>query len=307
MEPGGPQQLVQVPGYEPSRGEPMNIQHNLVDPGYFAAMGIPIVEGRGFLASDGAAEPSDSEGAERWTPAVVNRRFAERFWPGESPLGKTFHAGGMGHEVVGVVPTGKYQRLGEEPTAFMYFPWPAHRAGELTLHVRTGADAASVLPLLRNEVAGLAPGLPLYDLKTMDQHLALALLPARVAASLLGGFGAICLLLLSLGIYSVVARHVSHRTRELGIRVAMGAEPASATRLVLGEEVRVVGVGVLLGMAGALGVGRLVKSVLYSGDALDPAVLVGAPLFLALVAAGASYFPARRAAGVDPAQALREE
>lgn len=307
MEPGGPQRLVQVPGYEPAPGEPMNIQVNLVDPGYFAAMGIPVVEGRGFRPSDGSMEPSNHEGGERWTAAVVNRRFADRFWPGESPLGETFFAGGMGHEVVGVVPTGKYQRLGEAPTAFMYFPWPAHRAGEMTLHLRTATDAASVLPLLRREVAGVAPDLPVYDLKTMDQHLALALLPARVAAFLLGGFGAICLFLLSLGIYGVVARHVSYRTRELGVRVAMGAEPRSATRLVLGEEARVVGVGVLLGLAWAMGVGRLVEGVLYSGDAMDPAVLVGAPLFLALVAAGASYVPARRAAGLDPAQALREE
>jgi predicted permease len=370
LEPGGPQQLVEVPGYEPARGESMNIQHNIVDPEYFAAMGIPVVEGRGFLASDGVVglrdrargspdgvgealagagessdgagglantgrgssnpgrnstdpgrnsttpgrnssrrpvQPSIQAGAEQWTAAVVNRRFAERFWPGENPLGKTFLAGSMRHEVVGVVPTGKYQRLGEEPTAFMYFPWPTHRAGEMTLHVRTATDAASVLPLLRREVGAVAPGLPLYDLKTMDEHLALALLPARVAAFLLGGFGAVCLCLLSLGIYGVVARHVSQRTRELGIRVAMGAEPGSATRLVMGEEARVVGVGVLLGLAGALGVSRLVESALYSGDALDPAVLVGAPLFLALVAAAASYFPARRAAGVDPAQALREE
>jgi hypothetical protein len=238
---------------------------------------------------------------------VVNRRFAERFWPGESPLGKTFFSGGTGHEVVGMVPTGKYQRLGEAPAAFMYFPWPAHRSAEMTLHVRSAVDAASVLPLLRRELGAVAPGLPLYDLKTMDEHLSLALLPARVAAFLAGGFGGVCLFLLSLGIYGVVARHVAQRTREIGIRVAMGAEPGSATRLVLRDELRVVAVALLLGVAAALGVSQLVESVLYTREALDPVVLVGAPLFLALVVAGASWLPARRAAGVDPAHALREE
>lgn len=307
MEPGGPQQLVDVPGYEPSRGESMNIRHNIVDPGYLEALGIPVVEGNGFTNPEGAVDLSEPESDGGWTEAIVNRRFAERFWPGVSPIGKTFLAGGLMHEVVGVVPTGKYQRLGEEPTAFMYFPWPAHGASEMTLHLRTAMEPASILPLLRREIGAVAPGLPLYDPRTMEQHLALALLPARVAALLLGAFGAICLFLLSLGIYGVVARHVSHRTRELGIRVAMGARPWSATRMVLRQEGRVVAVGLLLGLAGALTLSRPIESLLYSGNALDPAVFVGAPLFLALVAVGASFFPARRAAGVDPARALREE
>ena len=307
MEPGGPQQLVDVPGYEPSRGESMNIRHNIVDPGYLEALGIPVVEGSGFTDLEGAVELSEPGGGGGWREAIVNRRFAERFWPGVSPIGKTFLAGGLMHEVVGVVPTGKYQRLGEEPTAFMYFPWPAHGASEMTLHLRTAMEPASILPLLRREIGAVAPGLPLYDPRTMEEHLALALLPARVAALLLGAFGAICLFLLSLGIYGVLARHVSHRTRELGIRVAMGARPGSATRMVLGQEGRVVAVGLLVGLAGALTLSRPVESLLYSGNALDPAVFVGAPLFLALVAVGASFFPARKAAGVDPARALREE
>ena len=149
--------------------------------------------------------------------------------------------------------------------------------------------------------------MPLYDVKTMEDHLALVLLPARLGAVLLGIFGALCLFLLSVGIHGVVAYQVSHRTREVGIRVALGADPGSATGLVLGQEVRVVVVGVLIGLAGALVTGRLVASVLYSRDALDPTVLVSAPLFLVIVATAASYLPARRAARVDPAQALREE
>jgi len=307
MEPGGAQQLVEVPGYQASRGEPMNIQYNIVDPGYFAAMGIPLEEGRGFLSSDEVVELGAPGGRQRGTVVVVNRQFADRYWFGEPALGKRFQAGGMWHEVVGVVATGRYQRLGEDPTAFMYFPWPAHRSGEMTLHVRTATDPGSVLPLLRGVVGAMSPGLPLYDMKTMDEHLSLALLPARVAAFLLGGFGAVCLFLLSLGIHGVVSRHVGQRTREMGIRVAMGAAPGSATRLVLGGEARVVVAGLVLGLACAWAIARLVEGILYSGRALDPAIFLGAPFFLGLVAGLASWLPARKAAGLDPAQALRVE
>ena len=294
----GAQRLVDVPGYQPSRDESMNIQYNIVDHGYLSIMGIPVVEGRGFVRSDGAEDA---------LVAVVNRRFAERFWPGQSPIGQTFEAGGLVLEVIGVVPTGKYQTLGEEPQAFMYFPWPALRSDQMTIHIRGATEVAALFPLLRGELEAMAPGMPLYDVKTMEDHLALALLPARVGAILLGIFGALCLFLLGVGIHGVVAYQVSQRTREVGIRVAMGAEPGSATGLVLGQEARVVAVGVVIGLAGALATSRLVESVLYSRDALDPAVLVGAPLFLVIVATAASYLPARRAARVDPAQALREE
>jgi predicted permease len=294
----GAQQLVEVPGHQPSRGESMNIHHNIVDSGYFSSLGIPLMEGRGFVESDGELGG---------TSAIVNRRFADRFWPGESPIGKAFEAGGRGWEVVGVVPTGKYQRLGEDPMAFMYFPWPNFQSGAMTIHVRTAAGPTTIFPLLRREVESIAPGLPLYDMKSMKDHLAFALLPARISATVLGIFGALCLVLLSVGIHGVVAYSVSRRTREVGIRVAMGAEPASATALVLGEEGRVVIIGVLLGLAGALAATRLLETLLYSRDGSDPTVFLGAPLLLAAVAGVASYLPARRAARVDPAKALREE
>jgi hypothetical protein len=276
----------------------MNIQNNFVGPDYFASMGIPLTEGRPFRVSDG--------GGDRGV-AVVNRTFADRFWPGRSAIGRSFQAGGRGWEVVGVVPTGKYRRLGEEPTPFMYLPWPTAFSSEMTLHVRTLVDPTTIIPVLRREVEAEATGLPLYQVETMEDHLAFALLPARLVAVVVGIFGALCLVLLGVGIHGVVAYSVSRRTREVGIRVAMGAEPRSATTLVLREESGIIISGLIIGLAGALTASPVVERVLYSGEGLDPAVMVGAPLFLLLVAGVAAYLPARKAALVDPCQALRGE
>jgi ABC-type antimicrobial peptide transport system permease subunit len=141
----------------------------------------------------------------------------------------------------------------------------------------------------------------------MKEHLGFALLPARLAGIVLGGFGAFCLLLLAVGLHGVVAYTVSQRRREVGIRVAIGAEPRSATTEIMREEIRVVLAGVVMGIGGALAASRLLEGVLYSGKAVDPMVLLGAALFLMVVAAIACYSPARRAAQVDPVQALRSE
>lgn len=304
LEPGGAQQLVEIPGYVPSPGETMNLQYNVVDTAYFTAMGIPMSEGRGFVASDGAVAPGRGGTP---TAAVVNRRFADRFWPGRDVVGRTFRAGGRPHRIVGVVPTGKYQRLGEAPQAFFYLPWPAFRADEMRLHVWTAGDASSMRPVLRKETEIVGAGMSPYDVHTMEEHLALALLPARLSATLLSVLGVVCLLLISAGIHGVVALSVSRRSREVGIRVALGARPAGATGRVVREEARVVLVGLAVGLTGALAAHGWMETLLYSGEALDPAVLLGAPLTLAAVAALASYLPARKAARVDPAQVLRED
>lgn len=294
----GSQRSVEIPGYRPSRGESMNVQADFVDPEYFALMGIPVLEGRAFRGADGSPDGS---------ALIVNRRFADRFWPGEDPIGKAVVANGRAWQVVGLVPTGKYRSLGEEPTAFMYFPWPTLHSPSMTIHIRTTADPGSMVPLLRREVAAIDPDLPLYDVRTMKEHLGFALLPARLAGIVLGGFGAFCLLLLAVGLHGVVAYTVSQRRREVGIRVAIGAEPRSVTTEIMREEIRVVLAGVVMGIGGALAASRLLEGVLYSGKAVDPMVLLGAALFLMVVAAIACYSPARRAAQVDPVQALRSE
>jgi predicted permease len=298
LQIGGAQRGVEIPGYQPSAGESMNVYHNAVDSAYFAAMEIPILQGRGFRQSDG--EPSGRA-------IVVNQDFADRFWRGQSPLGKIVVANGGEWEVVGVVPTGKYLSLGEEPTAFMYFPWPKCRGPEMTVHIRVSEDPTAMIPQIGREAESVDPNLLLYDIKTMKDQLALVLLPARFGAVVLGTFGALCLVLLSVGIYGVVAYTVSRRTREVGIRIAMGAEPRNMTLHVLREQMWVVLIGVAVGVAGALAASPLVESVLYSREAFEPAVLLIVPLFLLAVAAVACYLPARRAAMVDPVQALRSE
>jgi hypothetical protein len=344
----GSQRRVQVPGYEPGTGESMNIRTNVVGPGYFAAMGIPMVEGREFLESEAGARVSEGErevavggtpysppeandaGEETRgrsaqgtmtepegnaggvpdaspTPVVVNQSFARRFWPDGSPLGRTFDAGGVLSRIVGVAADGKYQRLGEEPMPFFYLPWPRFRSDVITLHVRTAGDPKAVLSGLRLEAEAVAPGLALYDVETMDDHLAWALLPARAAALALGGFGLLCVILLSVGVHGVVSLSVGRRTREVGVRLALGASPRNAARMVMSEEGRVVMVGLAFGLVGAFVVARILDRILYAGHGLDPRVFLGAPLLLAAVAAAAAWGPARRAATIDPAQALREE
>lgn len=290
--------LVSIPGYQPSQSESMSVFNTFVDPEYFATMGIPILEGRAFRDSDGDAGGS---------ALVVNRRFAERFWPGESAIGKRVETADAVWEVVGVVPTGKYQRLGEEPTAFMYFPWPRLVSSTMTLHVRTAESPSSVLPLLRREVEALDPNLPVFNVTTMNDHLGLSLLPARLGGVVLGVFGGLCLVLVSVGIYGVVAHSVSRRTREVGIRIAMGALPRGVTAKVIGEELRIVLIGLAAGIAGALAASGPIGSLLYTRSGMEPAVFLAAPAFLAVVAVVASYLPARTAARVDPVQALRSE
>jgi ABC-type antimicrobial peptide transport system permease subunit len=206
-----------------------------------------------------------------------------------------------------VVPTGKYRSLGERPLPVMYFPWPRMYDSEMTVHVRGAGTSAPLGPLLRREVEAIDASLPLYDVKTLEDHLAFALLPARLGAIVLGVLGALGLILLMVGINGVVALSVARRTRELGIRVAVGGEPSGVGLRALWEEVRVLGVGLLLGVGGGMGAGWLVRSVLYSGSGFDPVVMVGVPLVLMAATMVAAYGPARRAVGMDPTEALRAE
>ncbi len=289
---------VGIPGYTPGKNENMSIQNSSVTPGYFAAMGIPLREGRPFRAQD-------DSGA---VPVmVVNQQFVHRFWPGQDALGKTVHVHGRDWTVVGVVPTGKYFSLGEEPTAFMYTPEAQDWSYGLQIAIRTHGDPMAEVPALRRAVAALDPNMPLSNVRTMENHLGIALLPARVTGWALGVFGLLGLLLASLGIYGVMAYSVSQRTREIGIRMAIGAGSAAVIRLLMRQGLTLVLVGTVVGLAGAVGAARLIQGQLYGGHGLDPVTFVAVPVVLILVAMGAIWIPARRAAGLDPVTALRQE
>lgn len=295
---GGSDRGVEVPGYEFREGELRSIMYSLVTEGYLEAMGVRLLEGRTFTRQDDAsAHPV----------LIVNKRFADRFWPGESAIGKVVHTAGEDRTVIGVVETGKYRSLGEPPSEFMYLPQRDLFTSGMTLVARTATNPRNVMADLRSVVRRMDPDLPLYDVQTMENHMGIALLPAALGGAILGIFGLLGLTLAAVGIYGVMAYSVSRRRRELGIRVALGADRLRVQKLVVGEGMRLTLVGVVVGLLGAAGGSRLVKGLLYNVSALDPAAFVGVPVVLVAVAALAVYLPARRAARVAPMTALKTE
>jgi predicted permease len=289
---------VEVPGYTPAPNEGMSINYNTTAPGYFEAMGIRMTEGRDFTVRDDSAAPP---------VLVVNQRFADRFWPGQDPVGRTVRVGQRDHTVVGLVPTGKYRRLGEDPTPFMYIAQAQHWQAGMILFIRTDGDPEAVIPVLRSEVAALDPDLPLSYLQNMNNHLGIALLPARLVGAVLGVFGVLGLALAAVGIYGVMSYSVSQRRREMGIRMAIGAGGTAVVGLVMRQGLTLVLVGTAIGLAGAFGASRLIRGALYGGSVLDPLTFTLVPVVLVGVAVLAIWVPARRASAVDPMVALRQE
>ncbi|KPJ83855.1 MAG: hypothetical protein AMS19_02950 [Gemmatimonas sp. SG8_23] len=295
---GSSDRTVNVPGYEFAEGERASLHYTYVSEGYVEAMGIELAEGRSFTRQDDENGPP---------VMIVNQRFADRFWPGQSALGKIVETGGREWEVIGVVETGKYNSLGEDPTEFMYFPLRIMFRSDRVLVARAEGDPQAVLQRVQQIVRAADPEMPVYDVRTMEDHMGIALLPARLAGSVLGIFGLLGLTLAAVGIYGVMAYSVSQRTRELGIRVALGADRGSVLQLVLGEGLRLAALGTLIGLGGALAAAQLVRGLLYNASPIDPIAFTLVPLTLLGVAALAVYLPARRAARVDPIGALKSE
>jgi len=289
---------VEIPGYEFAEGESSLVEFVLVTDGYLGALGVPLLEGRLFDRSDDADAPP---------VIVVNRAFAARFWPGESAIGKAVTTNGRQREVIGVVETGKYHSLGESPTEFMYLPHREDTWFGMTLVARTSANPLGTLGGIREIVRRLDPNLPLHDVRTMEDHVGTALLPARLNVYVLGAFAVLGLCLAAVGIYGVLAHSVARRTREIGIRTALGADKSTIQRLVLGEGLKLAMGGTALGLIGAVGATRFVKSLLYGVSAFDPVAFGVVPLLLLGVAAVAVFLPARRAASVEPVTALKGE
>lgn len=286
---------LRIDGYEPAPGEEVVIDYNNVGPGYFETLGIPVA-GRGFDLRDG------EDGA----PAmVVNETMARRYWPGRSALGGRVRCQGRDFTVVGIAGDGKYNRLGEPPKAFFYVPILQLYRSRAVIHLKTAGDPLELAPTLRAEVLRLDPNLPLSAVKSMRQHLRLSLFNQRLAASFLGAFGLLALVLATVGLYSVVRYTVSQRTRELGVRMALGAQPGDVARMVLREGMVLALAGLAAGLAGAFAVTRFLEGQLLGVSATDPLVFAGVALLLAGVCALASWLPARRAAAVDPMTALR--
>ncbi|MGW8266099.1 MAG: ABC transporter permease [Longimicrobiales bacterium] len=295
---GGSDRSVEVPGYEFAEGELRSLMYSLVTEGYLETMGIRLLEGRTFTRQDDGSGPP---------VIIINQRFADRFWPGQSALGKVVTTAGGDRTVIGVVETGKYRSLGEAPSEYMYLPQRERFTSGMTLVARTAADPETVLRGLRDLVRGMDPDLPLFDVQTMEDRMGIVLLPAALGGTVLGIFGLLGLTLAAVGIYGVMAYSVSRRRRELGIRVALGADKARVLKQVLGEGMRLTVVGMGAGLLGAAGAAQLVKGMLYNVSALDPVAFVVVPVVLMAVAALAVFLPARRAASVAPMTALKTD
>lgn len=289
---------VSVPGYTPAENEGMSIHYATVNPGYFATLGVALVEGREF-------EARDDSGSVR--ALVVNQRFVDRFWPGEKGEGRTVRTAGRDYTVIGVVPTGKYLRLGEAPLAHMWFVQSQLWNAGSTVLLRTRGDPMAILPMVRREVAALDESMPVSNVRTMDKHLGISLLPARLTGAALGVFGLLGLVLASVGMYGVMAYSVSQRTREIGIRMAIGATARNVVGLIMRQGLTLVLIGTSIGLAGSWGASRLLRGVLYGENTTDPMTFIVVPLVLLAVAAVATFLPASRAARVDPAVTLRAE
>jgi predicted permease len=273
---------------------------NYVSPGYFRTMEIGL-RGRDF---------TEQEDKKESRVAIVNETFARRFFPNQDPIGKRFNYDGPNEpfwEVIGVAADGKYESLGERAKPAFYRPVLRDYTTSVTLVARTGGDPQTVIAALRREMQQLDATLPLYDVKTLTEHLDVPLFPARMAAAVLGSFGALALVLAAVGIYGVMSYVVAGRTREIGVRMALGAQAADVLRLIVGQGMALAFIGLALGLAAALGTARLLTSLLYGVSPADPVTFAGVALLLAAVAFIACYVPARRATKVDPMVALRYE
>jgi putative ABC transport system permease protein len=302
------ERVIAPEGASLDRNDMASVLYNVVSPDYFETLGIPLLRGR-------ALESGDRDGALR--VAVIDETMAERFWPGEDPTGKrvTFNAVEQGHPVevewltvVGVATNTRHYEL-ESPSRFQVYV-PMRQAGPMGLSVAvkhrpgTGAAAAEVL---RRTVGALQPGIAIAELRPLDDVVSDALGSRRALGVLVVLFGASAVLLAALGIFGVLSLVVARRRQELGVRVAVGASPASVLRLVVGYGVGLAGVGSAIGLVGALAGSRLIGSLLFQVAAFDPVVYAMVTVIMLAVAAAAALAPATRAARTDPARVLREE
>jgi predicted permease len=286
---------ISIDGYTRRADEDLSIQYNIVSPGYMAAMQIPMLAGRDFTFDDRL---------DTARVMIVNRTMAERYWQGDS-LGRTVRIGDTPYQIVGVVPTGKYQTLAEDPRPFFYLSIRQTYRPNAIVHLRSSESAGAALQRIRSAVSGLDPNLPIFATKTGEQQMAFGTFANRIAASFLGLFGALALLLAGVGLYGVMAFAVAQRTREIGVRVALGARPSDILRSVTSQGVRVALVGLAIGGGAAMAALPFASRLLVGVGPRDAATYAGVAVLLTLVALLASGIPGLRAARLNPVEALR--
>jgi predicted permease len=293
---------VNFDGMDPPAGrDAFDIDFANIDAAYFDVMQVPIIDGRGFSSADQAGAPS---------VAVVSQTLAGRFFPDGDAVGRTLYLGedrSSPATVIGVAADALVRTLGEDPRPYLYLEARQTGASGLMVVARGRIPDDALLRAVRDEAAAIDPRIPALEAMTMEQHLALMLFPPRMAALLLSTFGALGLLLAAVGIWGVVSYAVARRTREVGIRMALGARPRDAVLLLTSGGARLVLIGAGTGILLAAAVSRLLSRYLFGVAAFDPLTFLGVPLLLALVGVGAAWLPARRAASIDPIRAIRSD
>ena len=286
----------------PPDRESLTSTMDTVDEGYFKTMGVPIMRGRGFLASDTADAPR---------VAVVNEQFAKHYWPGADAVGKHIRLDrrtGTPVEIVGVAQTITYRAIGERPTDFVYLPLAQHPIARMVLLLRSSGDPLQLVKPVKDLVRTLDPNLPMLETRSYeDLYRYHAVEGPRVAIEMVSTMGAVGLLLAIAGLYGLVSYNVSRRTREIGIRVAIGARPSDVLRLVMGKGLVLVGIGTLIGLTTGFAVEQLMNSMLFNAGGVDLVAYVIVVPSLFLVTMLAAFVPARTASLIEPTQALRYE
>ncbi len=296
---GGRRTSVSIPEYEPAQGEDMEVQIQSVGPGFMAALQMEVLLGREF---------TDADNQDAAPAVMVNETFADRFWPGESPLGKLVTRGGRDMQVVGLVRDALYRSLTDEDRPAFFVPFEQSPSARVTLIARTSPDGAEdLLPMLRNEVASIDARLTITTLQTMEDAIASTLREQRTASWLLSLAGGLGLLLATVGVYGVMSFLVAQRTHEVGVRMALGAEARHVVRMIVGRGLALSAVGVVVGLGLAALVTRFLQGLLFGVSPLDVSVFALMAVAALVVAGLASWVPARRASRVDPMEALRHE
>jgi predicted permease len=297
---GSSSSSVQVEGYAPAQGESMSVALNQVGPDYLRTMQIPLAQGRDLAPTDGRDAPA---------VAVINETMAKRFWTGRDPIGGRFRFGATGtwFTVVGVAREVKFNTLTERPRPFAYLPVLQAYYPAVAIHVRTTGDPGTLAPAVREAVRALDPSLPVYSTRTLAAHTGAATFQQRMAGSLLSVFGGLALVLAVVGLYGVVAFVVGQRTREIGVRMALGAPPSAVFGQVLRYGLKLTVIGAAIGLGVAFGVAQALKALLFGVEAYDPLTLAVATVVLGASAGAACLVPALRAMRVDPVRALRYE
>jgi predicted permease len=287
---------------EPPPGQELVTEVNLVDAGYFETMRTPLLQGRPFTSADRGGAPR---------VVLVNQAFVREYLKERSPIGQRIRVDMANPdtvvEIIGVVGDVRRERLDVDPRPSVYYPFLQEPTGYMTLVIRSAGEAEALIPALRREIAAIDRALPVLSAYTMESRLAVSTADRRYPMLLLVLLGILALVLAAVGLYGVLAYLVGQRSREIGVRRALGATGASIASLILGEGLRFVGLGVLVGLAAAFATTRFLGTLLYGLSPTDPVTLGVAATILLTVGALAAWAPARRAMRVDPAVTLRDE